>query len=151
VSLQASRSRLAEGILGLLAPLRFVMTPANTIAALVSLTIAATATTTAQTNMAFKTGERTTGTTKQCYYESLGNQHTQTITSIGVCPLSMAVRSPTTPTPVPQPKMITAFKTGEWTTGLTKRCFYNGLSNERTKTIKSIGLCPISIWVRPQH
>ena len=100
---------------------------------------------------AFKTGERTTGKTKQCYYESLGNQHTQTIVAIGLCPLSIPVRSATTPTPALQPMMTTAYKTGERTAGLIKQCFYNGISSENTRTIKSVGLCPLSIWVRPRH
>ena len=134
-----------------LVPWRFVMTLGKTIAALVSLTVAATSTAAAQTTTAFKTGESTTGTNKQCYYESLGNQHTQTIVAIGLCPLSVPVRPATTPTPALQPMMITAYKTGEWTAGLTKQCFYNGLGNENTRTIKSSGLCPLSIWVRPRH
>ena len=127
------------------------MTLGKTIAALVSLTVAATSAAAAQTTTAFKTGESTTGTTKQCYYESLGDQHTQTIVAIGLCPLSITLRSATTPTPVPQPMMITAHKTGEWTAGLIKQCFYNGLSSENTRTVKSVGLCPVSIWVRPRH
>jgi hypothetical protein len=44
----------------------------------------------------------------------------------------------------------TAFNTGDRTTGITKLCFYNGLSSEDTKTIQSVGLCPLSIWVRPR-
>ena len=122
----------------------------KTIAALVSLTIAAASTAAAQTTTAFKTGERTTGMTKLCYYESLGDQHTQTVKSIELCQLSVTVRAAATPTPAPAMTMITSFKTGERTTGMTKLCFYNGLSSEYTKTIKSVGLCPLSIWVRPQ-
>lgn len=127
------------------------MTFGKTIAALVSLTIGATSTAAAQTVTAFNTGERTTGTDKQCYYESLGDQHTQTIMAIGLCPLTITLRSAASPATVPQPTMITAFKTGERTTGLTKQCFYNGLSSEDTRTIRSVGLCPLSIWVRPRH
>ena len=33
----------------------------------------------AQTVTAFKTGERTTGMTKQCFYDALGNAYTRTI------------------------------------------------------------------------
>ncbi len=127
------------------------MTLRTTIAALISMTLAATSTAAAQTTTAFKTGERTTGLTKLCYYESLGDQHTQTIRSNELCQLSVVVRSATTPTLEWATTMITSFKTGERTTGLTKLCFYNGLSSEYTKTVKSIGLCPLSIWVRPQH
>lgn len=127
------------------------MTLRKTIVTLVSLTIAATATATAQTTTAFKTGQRTTGMTKQCYYESLGDQHTEIINSMELCPFSISVGSATILTPVPQPTMIAAYKTGERTTGLDKLCFYNGLSGEDTKTIKSIGLCPLSIWVRPRQ
>ena len=42
---------------------------------------------------------------------------------------------------------ITAFKTGEKTTGMTKQCVYNGLGNEYTRTISSVALCPLSIQV----
>ena len=127
------------------------MTLGKTIATLVSITIAATSTAAAQSTTAFKTGERTTGMTKQCYYESLGNQHTQTIRSFELCQLSVAVRSAIAPTLAPATTMIRSFKTGERTTSMTKLCFYNGLSSEHTKTIKSVGLCPLSIWVRPQR
>ncbi len=41
---------------------------------------------------AFKTGERITGTTKQCYYRGLGNEYTRTIGSVELCPLSIQVR-----------------------------------------------------------
>ena len=127
------------------------MTLRKTIVALVLLTVGATHTAAAQTTTAFKTGERTTGTAKQCYYESLGNQHTQTIVAVGLCPLSIPVSSTTTQTPAPQPTMITEYKTGERTAGSIKQCFYNGLSSENTRTVNSVGLCPLSIWARPRH
>ena len=125
------------------------MTLGKTIAALATLTIAATSTAAAQTTTAFKTGESTTGITKLCYYESLGNQHTQTIKSVESCQFSVVVNSAITQTPALATTMISSFKTGERTTGLTKLCFYDGLSSEYTKTIKSVGLCPLSIWMRP--
>ena len=127
------------------------MTLGKTIGALVSLTIAATSTAAAQTTTAFKTGESTTGLTKQCYYESLGDQHTQTIKSVELCQLSVLVSSATIPNPAPATTMMTSFKTGERTMGITKLCFYDGLSSEHTRTIKSVGLCPLSIWMRPQN
>ena len=127
------------------------MTLRKTIAAFVSLTVCATSAAAAQTTTAFKTGESTTGKAKQCYYESLGAQHTHAIVAIGLCPLSIPVRSATTPTPALQPMMITTYKTGEWTAGLIKQCFYNGLNSENTRTVKSDGLCPLSIWARPRH
>ena len=40
---------------------------------------------------AFKTGERTTGMTKQCYYTYLGSQYTITINAVGMCPLTIEV------------------------------------------------------------
>jgi len=42
---------------------------------------------------------------------------------------------------------ITAFKTGEKTTGMTKQCFYDALGSEYTRTIRSVALCPLSIRV----
>ena len=62
------------------------------------------------------------------------------LVSLTVCATSAAAAQSTT-----------AYKTGEWTAGLIKQCFYNGLSGENTRTIKSVGLCPLSIWVRPRH
>ena len=41
---------------------------------------------------AFKTGERTTGMTKQCFYDYIGNGYTRTIRAIELCPLSIQVR-----------------------------------------------------------
>ena len=107
----------------------------------------------AQSITAYKTGEQTTGMTKQCIYDGLGNEYTRTIRSIELCPLSIRVRLPSsrsdpTPPPTPRPRTITAFKTGEKTTGMTKQCYYNGLGNEYSQTISSVALCPLSIQVR---
>jgi predicted ABC-type sugar transport system permease subunit len=41
---------------------------------------------------AFLKYERTTGMTKQCVYEYLGNEYTKTIRSTELCPLSIEVR-----------------------------------------------------------
>lgn len=41
---------------------------------------------------AFKTGERVTGTTKQCYYSFGGSQYTRTVQAYQLCPLSIQVR-----------------------------------------------------------
>jgi hypothetical protein len=105
----------------------------------------------AQTITAFKTGERTTGMTKQCFYEALGSSYTKTIGSVELCPLTVQVRQapkPTAPPAPPVPATIAAFKTGERTTGMTKQCFYEALGNGYTKTVRSIDLCPLTIQVR---
>jgi hypothetical protein len=118
----------------------------------------------------FKTSERTTGMTKQCFYDVLGSSHTLTVSSVDLCPLTIKVQtqsarpaavfdssasSPRTqrtihpaPAPPPAPSTITAFKTGERTTGMTKQCFYNGLGSTYTETVRSVDLCPLSIKVR---
>lgn len=108
----------------------------------------------AQTVTAFKTGEQTTGMTKQCFYTALGNAYTLTTSSVKLCPLTVQVRLPATPdtvtrgaSPLPPPA-LTAFKTGEQTTGMTKQCFYSALGNSYTKTISSVELCPLSVQVR---
>jgi hypothetical protein len=109
---------------------------------------------TAQTVVAMKTGEKTTGMTKQCYYDALGNEYTRTISSVALCPLSIRVRiqpsspSRTPPPPPPQPRTVVAMKTGERTTGMTKQCYYDALGNEYTRTISSVELCPLTIRVR---
>jgi hypothetical protein len=105
----------------------------------------------AQTITAYKTGERTTGQTKQCYYDGLGSEYTRTVSSIELCPLSIQVtsrRSEPSPGPSPTPRStITAYKTGEETTGSTKQCYYEGLGNRYTRTVQSYQLCPLSITI----
>ena len=110
----------------------------------------------AQTVTAFKTGERTTGTTKQCFYEALGSTYTQTVQSMELCPISIEVRlspsrSPWIPNPPspPRPQTITAFKTGEQVTGTTKQCFYTALGSTYIRTVRSFELCPLSIAISP--
>jgi hypothetical protein len=44
---------------------------------------------------------------------------------------------------------VTAFGTGEQTTGMTKQCFYDGLGSVYTRTMSSIDICPLSIKVEP--
>src|SRR5688500_8918278 len=106
----------------------------------------------AQSITAFKSGERVSGMTKQCFYNGVGNEYTKTINSVELCPLSIKVEAvPKAPKPDPEPRKeatITAFKSGERTTGMTKQCFYNGLGSTYTHTVSSVGLCPLSIKVK---
>lgn len=108
----------------------------------------------AQEITAFKTGEKTTGMTKQCFYDALGSEHTRTLKSIELCPLSIRVRNsarstpPSQPSEPARPRTITAFKTGEQTTNMTKQCYYKALGSEYTQTVRSIELCPLSIQVK---
>jgi hypothetical protein len=104
---------------------------------------------------AFKTGEQTTGMTKQCYYNYLGSGYTYTTSAVTLCPLSVSVPAPAssynpqshaTP-PAPPVGGGTAFKTGERTTGMTKQCYYNYLGSGYTKTVSSVELCPLSVTV----
>ncbi|CAN5828094.1 hypothetical protein BH23GEM3_BH23GEM3_17300 [soil metagenome] len=126
----------------------------KTVLLLMALATGATNTLSAQSVTAFKNGEQTTGMTKQCFYNALGNGHTRTISSTALCPMSIQVqfspgRPPTPPSPQPtQPGTVTAFKTGERTTGMTRQCFYDALGNSHTRTISSTALCPMSIQVK---
>jgi len=43
----------------------------------------------ASAGTAFLTGERTTGMTKQCYYDYLGSTYTRTVKSYDLCPLTI--------------------------------------------------------------
>ena len=115
----------------------------------------------AQTVTAFKTGEQTTGMTKQCFYDALGSGYTRTVQAITLCPLSIQVPTPgaasrpsvpqatVPPTQQASPRRstITAFKTGEQTTGMTKQCFYNGLGNTYVRTVSAVTLCALNIQV----
>lgn len=107
----------------------------------------------AQTITALKTGEQATGMTKQCYYSAAGQSYTRTISSVEICPLSIDV--PSTP-PVPNEPAysgsnssgsVTAFKTGEQTTGMTKQCYYSALGQKYTLTLSAVALCPLSVPV----
>jgi hypothetical protein len=42
---------------------------------------------------------------------------------------------------------VTAFKSGEQATGMTKQCFYNALGNTHVLTVSSVALCPLNIQV----
>jgi len=119
------------------------------------LTLAVSRSVAAQSMTAFKTGEQTTGMTKQCFYDALGSAYTRTVSSIDLCPLTVQV--PTNPTPsqstpsrppVESQPSVTGFKTGEVTTGMTKQCFYDALGSTYTRTISSVELCPLNIQVR---
>ena len=115
-------------------------------ALVVLASVAATEGLMAQTITAFKTGERTTGQTKQCYYEALGSEYTRTIRAVQLCPLTIRVPAPT---PKPDPsRTVTAFKTGERTTGQTKQCYYEALGSKYTRTIRAVQLCPLTIRVK---
>jgi hypothetical protein len=107
------------------------------------------------TTVAFKSGEATTGQTKQCFYSALGNAYTLTVGAIDLCPLSAQVRLPAPQAGAQTNRAnvssnrpsVVAFKTGEQTTGMTKQCFYDALGSSYTKTINSVGLCPLSLQV----
>jgi hypothetical protein len=120
----------------------------------VLLALALAAPSEAQTTTAFRTGEQVTGMSKQCYYTALGSEYTRTVRSTELCPLSIQVyagaRAPTAPPapPASHAGYITAYRTGERTTGMTKQCFYDGLGNVYTRTVSSVELCPLSIRVQ---
>ena len=106
----------------------------------------------AQTITAYKTGEFSSGMTKQCIYDGLGSAYTRTISSVELCPLSIQVSRPSPSTTdnqfrPPATGSITAYKSGEVDTGMTKQCIYDGLGNTYTRTISSIALCPLTIKV----
>ena len=99
---------------------------------------------------ALKTSERTTGSTKQCYYNGAGKEYTKTVESYQLCPMSITVGTPLpTPSPSSAPSSVgsTAFKTGENQTGATKECFYEFAGKRYTKTVEGYQLCPLSIRV----
>ena len=123
---------------------------------LAALAFASTHAMAAQTVTGFKTGEVTTGMTKQCFYNVVGNTYTHTISATEICPLNIQVRptyapAPASPTPTsPYLRTLTAFKTGELTTGMTKQCFYNALGNGYTYTMHATEICPLHIQVPPR-
>jgi hypothetical protein len=99
---------------------------------------------------AYLTGERVTGSTKQCFYEWAGREYTRTVRSIDLCPRSIEVRAPVPPPreDPDDPRTVVAYKTGEQVTGSTKQCYYEWAGNRYTRTVESYQLCPLSIRVR---
>lgn len=104
----------------------------------------------AQDITAFKTGEEATGMTRQCYYAFGTTKYTKTIQAVQLCPLSIAV-SLSNPSKVDtahaRRSAITAYKTGEETTGMTKQCFYAFGATKYTHTVQAVQLCPLSIMI----
>ena len=115
-----------------------------TLAALVLLAAASPAPLAAQTATAFQTGERVTGSTKQCFYLFAGRRYTRTGPSDQLCPMSIQVPAPA-PTNVSTQR--TVFKTGERRTGETKQCLYALRGEEYTRTVLWYRLCPRSIKI----
>lgn len=105
----------------------------------------------AQTITAYKTGEVSSGMTKQCIYDGLGSTYMRTISSVALCPLSIQVSRPSPATDnqmrPPSGGSITAYKSGEVVTSMTKQCIYDGLGNTYTRTISSVALCPLTIQI----
>lgn len=130
------------------------------LAAIVALVLSvAPVTVQAQQVTGFKTGETTTSFTKQCYYNVLGSIYVKNVSSVSICPLTVQVRLPNYGTErqafssplqssFQQSRMVTGFKVGERTTGLTKLCYYNALGSAHVKTVSSISICPLTVRVR---
>jgi hypothetical protein len=127
----------------------------NTLIEFVFVVLALPPAATAQTQTALKVGERVSGQTKQCVYQALGNEYTQTIRVGEICPPRITVYLTTTetnPTSIPELTVpvettATAFKTGEMTTGASKQCYYAALGQAFTREIGSTEACPDSITV----
>lgn len=106
----------------------------------------------AQTATAFKTGERVTGGTKQCYYRFAGNHvYTHTVASHRACPATLRVPMRPHPVEPPGPRRTTdviAHKVGEHRTGETKQCLYRYAGELYTLTFMSHRSCPPSIRLR---
>ena len=45
----------------------------------------------ANAGTAYYTGEKVTGSTKQCYYDYLGSKYTKTVKLVDLCPLTIQV------------------------------------------------------------
>lgn len=98
---------------------------------------------TAQTTTAFKTGERTRGQVKDCFYEALGQEYVYSVSAYALCPLTVRVSTGYNPPATP----ATAFKTGERLRGPVKDCYYRALGRDYVYTVGSYELCPLSVPV----
>jgi hypothetical protein len=102
----------------------------------------------AQAVTGFKSGEVTTGMTKQCIYSVLGSEHTLTISAVQLCPLTVQVPAMPSYSAPQAPSMGNrgvGFKTGEQVTGMTKQCYYSYLGSTVSRTVSSVSLCPLTI------
>ena len=115
-----------------------------TLAALVLLAAASPGPLVAQTATAFQTGERLTGSTKQCYYSLVGRRYTRAVPSDQLCQTSIQVPAPA---PANVPTQRTVFKTGERRQGSTKQCLYSFAGAEYTRTVLWYRVCPRSIKI----
>lgn len=61
--------------------------------------------------------------------------------------IAVAIAAMSLPLPA-EAQTITAFKTGEAVSGMTKQCFYSALGNAYTQTVSSVSLCPLTIQVQ---
>lgn len=106
----------------------------------------------AEARTAFKSGEYSSGMTKQCIYDSLGSTYTRTGSATALCPLVIDVPDGAA---APQSRDnqsstsygVTAYKTGEYDSGMTKQCIYEALGSTYTKTVSSTSLCPLTVTV----
>lgn len=97
----------------------------------------------AQTTTAFKTGERTRGQVKDCFYEALGQEYVSTVGAYELCPLTARVSAQYEAPTV----RSTAFKTGERRRGSAKDCFYSALGRDYVYTVSAFELCPITVEI----
>ena len=97
----------------------------------------------AQTTTAFKTGERTRGAVKDCFYEALGQEYVLSVSAYALCPLTARVR----PTYSAPQLRATAYKTGERQRGSVKDCYYRALERDYVYTVGAYELCPLNVEV----
>jgi hypothetical protein len=98
---------------------------------------------TAEAQTAYKTGENTRGSVKDCFYEYMGQEYVLSVAAYSFCPYSTRVKSPSY-----TPRIGgTAFKTGENKRGSVKDCYYSLYGKRYTLTIGSYEFCPYTAEV----
>lgn len=94
---------------------------------------------------AFKTGENTRGSVKDCYYEYLGQAYVLTVGAYQMCPLT--ARVPQSSYYAPPSYGGIAYKTGERRVGQVKECYYAYAGRSYLLTVGAYEMCPLTATV----
>lgn len=100
----------------------------------------------------FKSGERTSGMNKVCYYDCTGSEATKNVSMAELCPMTMQSSNtfgrqedrPNSGARIGGGGSMACFKTDEEVSGMNKLCEYDCGGSRKVLTISSTALCPIS-------
>lgn len=119
----------------------------KTVLAIFSLTLASLAWMPASAGMCSKSSESMSGMNKTCVYSCLTGSQTRNISSVALCPITIddgGVGAPTRTPAIGGSGSSICQITRESTAGMNKICTYKCLTGEKSMTIGSTQLCPLT-------